>query len=34
MAFSRPSYELLGVLNELELGVYIQKKYAEYKKGH
>jgi len=33
MAFSRPSYELLGVLNDLELGLYIQKKYSEYKKG-
>lgn len=32
MTFSRPSYELLGVFNDLELGLYIQKKYAEYKK--
>ncbi len=34
MAFSRPSYDLLGVLNDLELGLYIQKKYSEYKKAH
>jgi hypothetical protein len=34
MAFSRPSYELLGVFNDLELGLYIQKKYTEYKKAH
>lgn len=34
MAYCRPSYELLGVLNDLELGLYIEKKYAEYKKGH
>ena len=34
MVYARPSYEILGVLNELELGVYIQKKYVEYKKGH
>jgi hypothetical protein len=33
MAFARPSYELLGVLNELELGLYIERKFQEYKKG-
>ena len=33
MAYCRPSYELLGVLNDLELGLYIQKKFAAYKKG-
>jgi hypothetical protein len=27
-------YELLGVFNDLELGLYIQKKYTEYKKAH
>ena len=34
MTYCRPSYELLGVLNDLELGLYIQKKFVEYKKGH
>ena len=34
MSYCRPSYELLGVLNDLELGLYIEKKYAEYKRGH
>jgi hypothetical protein len=32
MAFARPSYELLGVLNELELGLYIERRFQEYKK--
>jgi hypothetical protein len=32
MVYCRPSYDLLGVLNDLELGLYIQKKYVEYKK--
>jgi len=34
MAFARPSYELLGVLNELELGLYIEKKLTAYKGLH
>jgi hypothetical protein len=34
MSYCRPSYELLGVLNDLELGLYIEKKYTEYKRGH
>lgn len=34
MTFARPSYELLGVLNELELGLYIERRFTEYKKGH
>ncbi len=33
MSFARPSYELLGVLNELELGLYIERRFLEYKKG-
>jgi hypothetical protein len=33
MAYCRPSYEVLGLLNDLELGLYIEKKYADYKKG-
>jgi cell division protein FtsI/penicillin-binding protein 2 len=33
MSYCRPSYELLGLLNDLELGLYIEKKYQEYKKG-
>ncbi len=33
MTYCRPSYELLGLLNDLELGLYIEKKYQEYKKG-
>lgn len=32
MNYCRPSYEALGLLNDLELGQYIQKKYAIYKK--
>ena len=34
MSYCRPSYELLGVLNDLELGLYIEKKFVEYKKTH
>jgi hypothetical protein len=33
MNYCRPSYELLGLLNDLELGDYIQRKYTAYKKG-
>lgn len=32
MNFSRPTYEMLGLLNELELGVYIEKRFAAYQK--
>ncbi|MEN9700973.1 MAG: hypothetical protein RIR55_276 [Bacteroidota bacterium] len=32
MTYARPSYELLGVLNELELGLYIERRFQEYKK--
>ncbi len=32
MIFCRPSYEVLGLLNDLELGYYIQKKFEEFKK--
>ena len=31
MNFCRPSYEVLGLLNDLELGYYIQKKFEEFK---
>ena len=31
MNYSRPTYEMLGLLNELELGVYIQKRFAAFK---
>jgi len=31
MIFCRPSYEVLGLLNDLELGYYIQKKFEEFK---
>jgi hypothetical protein len=34
MSYARPTYELLGVLNELELGLYIERKYQEYKRVH
>lgn len=30
MNYSRPTYEMLGLLNELELGVYIQKRFAAF----
>lgn len=33
MEYCRPSYEVLGLLNDLELGVYIEKKYADFKRG-
>ncbi|MCE2676023.1 MAG: hypothetical protein LW603_05510 [Sediminibacterium sp.] len=32
MIFCKPSYEVLGLLNDLELGYYIQKKFEEFKK--
>lgn len=32
MEYCKPSYEILGLLNDLELGEYIQRKYAIYKK--
>jgi hypothetical protein len=32
MNFSRPTYEMLGLLNELELGVYIEKRFEAYQK--
>ena len=32
MDFCKPSYEVLGLLNDLELGYYIQKKFEEFKK--
>ena len=31
MNFCKPSYEVLGLLNDLELGYYIQQKYQAYK---
>jgi hypothetical protein len=31
MNFCRPSYEVLGLLNDLELGYYIEKKFEEFK---
>jgi hypothetical protein len=33
MTLCRPDYTFLGLLNDLELGLYIQKKYASFKKG-
>lgn len=32
MEYCKPSYEILGLLNDLELGEYIQRKYAIYRK--
>jgi hypothetical protein len=32
MNYCRPTYEALGLLNDLELGQYIQRKYALYKR--
>jgi hypothetical protein len=32
MAYGRPSYELLGLLNELELGLLIQNRFKEFKR--
>jgi hypothetical protein len=32
MNFCRPSYEVLGLLNDLELGYYIEKKLEEFKR--
>jgi hypothetical protein len=34
MNFAKPTYEMLGLLNELELGVYIQKRFATYQKSY
>lgn len=31
MEFCKPSYEVLGLLNDLELGYYIQQKYLAFK---
>ena len=31
MEYCRPSYEILGLLNDLELGYYIQKKFQAFK---
>lgn len=33
MEYCKPSYEVLGLLNDLELGYYIQQKYIQFKKG-
>ncbi|MEI6189390.1 MAG: hypothetical protein WCP61_03110 [Chitinophagia bacterium] len=33
MAYCRPDYTFLGLLNDLELGLYIEKKYISFKKG-
>lgn len=32
MVYARPSYELLGLLNDLELGLLIQNRFKEFKK--
>lgn len=32
MEYCKPSYEILGLLNDLELGEYIQRKYVIYKR--
>ena len=34
MNYCRPSYEVLGLLNDLELGYYIEKKYQTFKTIH
>ena len=34
MNYCRPSYEVLGLLNDLELGYYIEKKYQAFKSLH
>jgi hypothetical protein len=31
MDYCKPSYEVLGLLNDLELGYYIQQKYLAFK---
>jgi hypothetical protein len=33
MEYCRPDYAVLALLNDLELGVFIQKRFAIYKKG-
>ena len=32
MNYCRPSYEVLGLLNDLELGLFIENRFAEYKR--
>jgi len=32
MNFSRPTYEMLGLMNDLELGLYIEKRFSAYKR--
>ncbi len=32
MEFCKPSYEVLGLLNDLELGYFIEKRFEEFKK--
>ena len=34
MDYCKPSYEVLGLLNDLELGYYIQQKYLAFKTSH
>jgi len=34
MSYCKPSYEVLGLLNDLELGYYIEKKYQAFKGLH
>ena len=34
MNFSKPTYEMLGLLNDLELGLYIEKRFASYQKSN
>jgi hypothetical protein len=34
MTYCRPAYEVLGLLNDLELGYYIEKKYQAFKSLH
>jgi hypothetical protein len=31
MDYCKPSYDVLGLLNDIELGYYIQQKYAAFK---
>lgn len=33
MLYCRPDYSVLGLLNDLELGMFIEKKYINYQKG-
>ena len=32
MEYAKPSYEVMGLLNDLELGLLIEKKFVEYKR--